>query len=102
MVLGFFGYLLSFRRKVYLLRKKYDRVREKADREKNPSKRQEALQILDQAEPTLRMLEEQRISRFDRGRLLNNAKTQIQQAKFVLGKDYYPQQYPYARRPVRA
>ena len=103
MAFGFLGFLLSWRRKVYLVRRKYDRVREKADKEKNMQKRILALKILDSAEPTLRMLEEQKVSRFDRGRLLASVKLEVGRAKEVLSKDYMPQSYPAydTRRTVR-
>jgi hypothetical protein len=105
MVFGFLGFFLSWRRKVYLMRRKYDRTREKADKQKNLQKRMTALKVLDAVEPTLRILEEQRVSRFDRGRMLSSVKAEIERAKAVLGKDYIPQQdYSGAyqpRRPMR-
>ncbi len=102
MVFGFLGFLLSWRRKVYILRRRYDRVREKAVKQGNVQKRLAALKILDQVEPTLKMLEEQRLSSFDRGRLLAQVRVAVEQARNVLKKGYIPQQPAYqAGRPVR-
>ena len=82
--IGFIPYLLSYRRKIYKLRKNYDRIREKAIKQKNAQKRLSVLRILDQAHPTLVMLEEQRISRFERGRMMRYVKSAINEAKAVL------------------
>lgn len=71
-------------RSIYGLRKSYDRAREKADRTKDAAKRMQALRLLDRVEPTLVMLEEQQLSRRDRGRFYVVVKQGIEQAKFVL------------------
>ncbi|MBI5061588.1 MAG: hypothetical protein HZB67_04730 [Candidatus Aenigmarchaeota archaeon] len=105
MALGFIGFLFSWRRKVYILRRKYDRAREKVLKNGNTQKRLLALKILDNVEPTLIMLEEQRVSRFDRGRFISQVKTAVEQAKNVLKGNYAPQQqYPVyeTRRPIRS
>lgn len=82
--MGFFTRLFTFAGRIYRLRKKYDRVRERADREDDYEKKLTALKILDHAEPTLVLLEEQKISRFDRGRLVATVDSGIEQAKAVL------------------
>jgi hypothetical protein len=78
--------LFSYRRRIFSLRKKYDRVRERTDKEKDATKRLTVLRILDQAEPTLTMLEEQNISRFERGRMMKTVEAYIEQAKSGLKK----------------
>ncbi len=106
MVFGYLRYLLSYRRKVVSLRKKYDRVREKADKIGNSEKRTQVLRILDQVEPTLVMLEEQRISAFERGRMRRSVEQGIVSAKASI-KQKYPTPQPYqqrqqpAQRPMR-
>jgi len=84
---------LGWRGTIYKLRRDYDRVREKADRMSDSGKKLAALQLLDQVEPTLVMLEEQRITRFDRARLVNLTRTNIQQARLILKQrgSYLPQ-----------
>jgi hypothetical protein len=85
---GYLRFLLSYRRKVFSLRKKYDKTREKADKLGNPEKRLTVLRILDNIEPTLVMLEEQRISRFDRGRMFRIVRNGIDQAKREIKTSY--------------
>jgi len=97
-IAGYLRFLLSYRRKVFLLRKRYDRTREKADKIKSPEKRLAVLKLLDQIEPTLVMLEEHRISRFERGRMFSMVRKGVEQAKREL-KYSYPSQI--AKRPTR-
>ena len=75
------AFLFSYRRKIYKLRKKYDKTREKVDKERGRDKRLSALKVLDQVEPTLVMLEEHDISRFERGRMARYVNSGIAQAK---------------------
>ncbi|MBI4894965.1 MAG: hypothetical protein HY831_00595 [Candidatus Aenigmarchaeota archaeon] len=82
--MGFFARLFTFRGKVYSLRKKYDKFREKADKEDNTEKRMNSLKILDQVEPTLVILEEQNMSRFDRTRMVAVVDSGVEQAKAIL------------------
>ncbi|MBI5332620.1 MAG: hypothetical protein HZB65_03540 [Candidatus Aenigmarchaeota archaeon] len=82
--MGFLSRMFTFQGTVYGLRKKYDHARERADREDDVDRRLQALKILDQAEPTLVLLEEQRISRYDRSRLVATVDSGIEQAKAVL------------------
>lgn len=76
--------ILFGRRKVYRLRKKYDRMREKADRIKSREMRLPILRVLDQVEPTLVMLEEQKVSRFERARMMKYVGSGIREAKRVM------------------
>ncbi len=87
-LIGFVLQFFSFRHKVYILRKKYDRIREKADNERNATKRLSVLTILDQVESTLVILEEQKISRVDRGRMVAIIENGIRQATSVLNQKY--------------
>ena len=82
--MGLFSLIFSFRGKIFRLRKKYDRLRERADMEDDAEKRLNVLKILDQVEPTLILLEEQNISRFDRQRLYVAVDSAIEQAKAML------------------
>jgi len=84
MVLGFIRFLFSWRRQIWMLRRRWDRIRERADKTANREKRLNALRILDQVEPTLVLLEEQKISRFDRPRLIGQVKMGIMQARNIL------------------
>jgi hypothetical protein len=77
-ILGIFG------GKVYRLRRKYDRVREKADRLSDRSRKLKALHILDGVETTLVTLEEQKLTRFDRRRMIFNVREGVEQAKTIL------------------
>jgi len=88
-----FGF--GFRWKVYKLRRKYDRIREKADRSKSPEKRNAALAALDSIETTLIMLEEQKVSRIDRGRYITSVRMGIEKAKSILEEEYAPSQQQY-------
>ena len=72
------------KRKIYRLRKKYDRVREKADKIKSRELRLPILRVLDQVEPTLVMLEEQRVSRFERARMMKYVEAGIREAKRIM------------------
>jgi len=90
--MGFLSRLFTFQGTVYGLRKRYDRMRERADREDDTGRRMQALKILDQAEPTLVLLEEQRISRYDRGRLVATVESGIEQAKAVLDNMIRPRE----------
>ena len=83
--MGFFSRLFTFRGRVYRLRKKYDKIRERADREDDYEKRITSLKILDNVEPTLIILEEQNVSRFERGRMFATIDSAIEQAKAILG-----------------
>src|SRR3989344_2144268 len=87
-VVGFIPYLFTFRRKVYVLRKKYDRAREKTDKIKNRQRRFTILRVLDQVEPTLVMLEEQPVSRFQRGKMVKYVKSGIDEARKMIKMKY--------------
>jgi len=82
---------IGSRFKIYRLRKKYDRIRERADKVKDEAKRLSVLRTLDRIEPTLVMLEEQRLSRFDRSRMMGIVRAGIEEAKTILKG--LPEQY---------
>ncbi len=69
------------RKKIYRLRKSYDRTREKADRIKGRDFRLPVLRVLDQVEPTLVLLEEHKISRFEKSRMIKYVEAGIKEAK---------------------
>jgi hypothetical protein len=82
-------------RKVYFLRKDYDRVREKADRIRGRQKRLAILLVLDKVEPTLVMLEEQRLRPIEKKRMMLYVKKGVYEAKLMTAKNYVP---PYQQR----
>jgi hypothetical protein len=61
------------------IRKKYDRMREKADKMKDRQTKLQVLRFLDQIEPTLTALEEQDQPKFERRRMLNYIKDNMEQ-----------------------
>lgn len=83
---GFFQFLLSNRRVIHGLRKRYDHLRERADRENSREKRIAVLKLLDQIEPTLTVLEEQQIIGFERNRMTGHVRSGLDQAKRMLGE----------------
>jgi len=70
--------------KVYRLRRKYDRVREKADKIRNRLIRVQILSVLDSVEQPLEMLEEQKLTRYERKRLVLYVESGIEKAKRML------------------
>ncbi|MBI2971752.1 MAG: hypothetical protein HYY37_05025 [Candidatus Aenigmarchaeota archaeon] len=97
-ITGYVQFLLSPRRKIYGLRKRYDWIRERADRQHNRERRLAALKLLDQIEPTLVLLEEQQISGYERNRMIIYVKSGVEQAKELMKSGYKP---PYAQPPVQ-
>ncbi len=91
--IGYIRFFFSYRRRVFRLRKGYDRIREKADKERNAEKRLRALKILDQIEPTLTIIEEQRVSRFERMRMFNYVRSGVNEAKKMLKEKYGQEMY---------
>ncbi|MBI2172582.1 MAG: hypothetical protein HYT73_00025 [Candidatus Aenigmarchaeota archaeon] len=77
-------FLVSRRHKIYKLRKKYDRVREKANKIRDYEKRNSIFSILDQVEPNLVILEEQNLSRLERGRTLKFVGSGIRKSEQIL------------------
>ena len=69
-ITGSITFLLSRRHKIYKLRKRYDRVREKANKVRDPKARAAIFSVLDQIESNIIILEEQNVSRFERGRMM--------------------------------
>jgi len=83
-ILGPLAFLVSKRHKIYKLRKKYDRIREKANKVKDYEKRNSIFSILDQIEPNLVILEEQNLSRLERGRTMNFVGSGIRKSEQIL------------------
>lgn len=96
-IIGYVGFLVSYRHKIYALRKRYDRMRERVDKLRNAEKRLYALKILDQIEPTLVMLEEQRVSRFERSRMIRYVNNGVKQARASI-KGRVQQQQPVVKK----
>ncbi|MBI2579330.1 MAG: hypothetical protein HYW27_00330 [Candidatus Aenigmarchaeota archaeon] len=88
-IVGPVAFLFSTRRKVYKLRRKYDKLREKADKTRDRQKRSAVLSVLDQIEPNIVILEEQNVSRFERGRMMNFAKSGLRKAEEILKDKKY-------------
>lgn len=84
--MGVVDFLLSLtgRTKVYRLRKKYDRTRERTDRIRNRLIRVQILSILDGVESPLEMLEEQKLSMYERRRLLIYVESGVRKAESML------------------
>ena len=69
------------RNKIYGLRKHYDRVREHADKMKDYNRKIQILRMLDMVEPSLILLEENRIqSRFEKRRLVAQINATVENA----------------------
>ncbi len=71
-------------RKIRKLRKRWDRVREKTLK-KDASKRAELLPKEDQIEQNLRILEERRLHRGERARLIKEVEIDLAETKALLG-----------------
>ena len=78
--------IILLRSRVYRLRKKYDRARERADRIRDRSRKLPVLRVLDKIEPTLAMLEEQRLYRMEKKRMIRYVEAGIIQAKDMIGE----------------
>ena len=99
-VIDFIRFLFNPRRKIYKLRKDYDRVRERADKIRQREKRLSVLTVLDQLESTLVILEEQNVSRFERHRMAGYVKSGLAKAKTIM-KQPVQQNFQYQRKPLR-
>lgn len=86
-ITNYISFFFSYRRKVFALRKKYDRTREMVDKSRNRDKRLRALKILDQIEPTLVIIEEQQVSRFERMRMFGYVDSGIREASKALKEE---------------
>ncbi|MBS3054278.1 MAG: hypothetical protein J4431_01965 [Candidatus Aenigmarchaeota archaeon] len=62
-------FFFSGRREIYGLRKEYDKIREHVDRQEDEQKRVGLLRMLDQLEPNMVTLEEQKLSGGDTRKL---------------------------------
>lgn len=81
--MSLFGVLFGWRWQVRRLRKKWDRTREKSLKKKDPIRRI-ALERLDTIENSLRLLEEQHLTRKDRARLSKEVNIGIAEVKALL------------------
>ena len=86
----FAGFTIGYRRRIFKLRKAYDHARERADK-KPLRERMAILKVLDHVEPILIMLEEQKVSRFQRGGMIRQVRMAIGQAKEMLKEEYVPE-----------
>ncbi len=86
-ITNYISFFFSYRRKVFRLRKKYDRTRERVDKTRNKDRRLRALKILDQIEPTLVIIEEQQVSRFERMRMFGYVEAGIREANKALKEE---------------
>ncbi len=83
-IFGPLSFLISRRHRIYKLRKKYDRIREKTNKVKDYEKRSSIFSVLDQVEPNLVILEEQNLSRLERGRTLKFVSAGIRKSEQIL------------------
>ena len=81
--MGLLGWIFGWEWKVRRLRKKWDRLREKSLKKEEPA-RHIALEKLDKAEEHLRMLEERRLSRWDRARFIKELEIDLEEIKAIL------------------
>lgn len=77
-------------KKIYFLRKDYDKIREKADRIKSRQKRLAILSVLDKVEPTLVMMEEQKLRMTEKRRMMIYVRRGVNEAKLMTDKHYVP------------
>jgi len=80
-VLGWFAFLLSARKDVYNIRKKYDEIREDMVRKKKTQRTLQILRLLDQLEPQIITLEEQDLHYRDRRKMILFIKTSLKDIK---------------------
>ena len=62
-------FFFSRRKEVYMLRKEYDKIREHMDKEEDSQKKIAMMRMLDQLEPNMVTLEEQKLSGGDTRKL---------------------------------
>ncbi len=101
-----FTFLFGWGRKVRKLRKQWDRLREKALKKGQPLKG-DILLKLDQIEQNLRILEERKVSRIERSRLMKEIEIDLEGVKAMvkMKEDEYvqqkalPSQQQYQTRP---
>lgn len=93
-----FGFLFGWNRKIRKLRKRWDRLREKTLKKKNPLKN-ELLKRLDDIENHLRLLEEQKLGRYERARFYRDVAVSLEEVKELLSAD--EEALHHLRRPHR-
>ena len=85
------GFIFGHGRKIRKLRKRWDRLREKTLK-KNPELRAQLLPKEDQVEQNLRILEERRLHRGERARLIKELEIDLAEIKAML--DSKPESQP--------
>jgi hypothetical protein len=101
------GKMMGWDWKVRKVRRRWDRLREKS-LEKKGRFRHTLLKMLDDIENKVRILEEERLSKRDRKRILAEVTGELEKIKYMIEKDYEPVErgypdsgYPsYKRRPI--
>ncbi len=93
-----FGFLTK--RKIYRLRRKYDRVRERTDKMKPGTMRNAVLTTLDRIDPTIVILEEQDVNIIERGRMIKYVNSGIKNARDMMKHKVTPKITP-PTQPVR-
>ena len=79
-------FFFSRRKEVYMLRKEYDKIREHMDKEEDSQKKIGMMRMLDQLEPNIATLEEQRLSGGDARRLKLYVRSSLLRIKGELKK----------------
>jgi hypothetical protein len=91
-ILGYFKFFFSNRREVYNIRKKYDKIREGIDKKENSHEKIALLRMLDQIEPNIATLEEQKLPGAERRRLrlyINSSLSKINNEIKMMNKNKY-------------
>ena len=86
-------HLLGWNWRIRRLRKKWDRLREKSLKKKDPL-RKTLLEKLDLVENNLRSLEERRMVRYERVRLVREVQMELAAIKVMLKSEYIPPVQP--------
>ncbi|MBI4018085.1 MAG: hypothetical protein HY368_00575 [Candidatus Aenigmarchaeota archaeon] len=87
--------------KIYRLRRRYDRVRERADKKlRNRVLRYQILSVLDAVEPHLETLEEQKLSRYERKRLIGYVEAGVAKAKSMIERSEEIRKNLYSKKPA--
>ncbi|UCD02790.1 MAG: hypothetical protein JSV63_03330 [Candidatus Aenigmatarchaeota archaeon] len=92
------GFIFGHGRKIRKLRKRWDRLREKTLK-KDQSLRAHLLPKEDQVEQNLRMLEERRLNRGERARLIKELELDLAEIKGIL--ESKPEEQPPAEQMVQ-
>lgn len=89
-LLSFFTPAARFKRRLYKIRKKWDRLREKIDK-KNPPSKQEFLERLDRVEQDIRTLEEKSdLNKWARKKMASEVELELEKIKEALKAELDP------------